>query len=165
MEQHYQIIRRLDEIIWQNREILKLIKDPSSSKFTFKITQENAMSAGNPIIVQGTPAGFVATLLQAGTPYVPPTGSSYILQCTWSADDTDLVLTPSTDTLSVSVSDPTSDISTTATLGVSAVAPDGSLAVGSLVVTLQPGTVSNFSFNIAPAAAPVSGNVRRTFVR
>jgi hypothetical protein len=136
------------------REILcELRNEQPPAVFTIQITshQENVMSS--PVITQGTPSSFAATLLENGSPYSAPSGSTYIPSYTWSASDSNVVLAPSSDTTSVSVSDPASDTATTFTLGASTVAPDGSTASGTLVVTIQPGTVNTFSVQIAPSAS------------
>jgi hypothetical protein len=161
IDRHFErkVLRLLHEILCEIRG------EQPPAVFTVQIAsiQENAMST-TPIIVQGTPASFFASLLENGSPYVAPAGSTYVPSYTWSASDPGLLLTPSSDTTSVSITDPTSDTATTATLGVSTVAPDGSTATGTLVVTLQPGVANVFSVNIAPSAAqsPAAGASFRT---
>jgi len=143
-------------------EVLRLLRDENkrlvriekllSPEFSARITLKGShMDIGN--IAAGSTGTFAATLLANGTPYVPPAGSTFVPQWTWSCSDTTVTISPSADTTSAVFSVPANDTGTSLTAGVSIVAPDGSTQTASLTVTLTPGQTSvTFTASLAQTA-------------
>jgi hypothetical protein len=151
MSHDHEIIRLLHEI---------LRRLPGT--YTVNISQENSMST-TPIIVAGAAGSFTATLESNGSPYTTPSGSTYTPSYTWSASDTSVTITPGTPNSTASVAVPASDSATSFTLGASTVAPDGTTASGTLVVTIGPSsTATVFTVSITEnAAVPVSSSAKK----
>ena len=142
MSHEHEIIRLLKESIALNRDILHEIRALQSTKYSVVIAQqnqENTMSTSATILA-GATGNFTAVLFANGSTYVPPSGSTYVPSYTWSASDSTVNLAPSSDTTQVVATVPASDTATSFTLGASTVAPDGTSASGTLVVTIGPGT-------------------------
>ena len=107
------------------------------------------MSIGN--IIAGSTSQLAATVEENGTPYVPPSGTTYTPTVTWSCPDTLVTFTPATADDSgggvplnqqTIVNVAASDTETSVTITASTTDPNGNPLTGSttIPVTLAPQT-------------------------
>jgi hypothetical protein len=127
----------LKELDHRVKHIERLLNRPH---FTAILTQEDTMAIGN--IAAGSSGTFAATLLENGSPYVPPVGSTYAPVWTYSSSDSTATFVTTPDTTSTVLSVPSNDLGTSLAVGASAIAPDGSTVTTALDVTLTPGVVT-----------------------
>lgn len=138
------------------RDLRDIKRSLAPQRYSISITQlGDNMAIGN--INAGSTGQFGATLLDNGAPYVAPSGSTYVFTPTFSASDTTVTFAPATTDASAGaipladqtvMSVPANDTGTSVTVGVSAVAPDGTTVTATLVVTLTPGTTTA-TFSVA----------------
>jgi hypothetical protein len=123
--------------------LLELLQ--KTNRYSIHIKQETSMSIGN--ITAGTTGQFGATLLDNGTLYETPAGSTYIFTPSFTASDPTVTFAPATVDESggtilledqVVVTVPGGDLETSVTITATATAPDGTMATGSVTVTLTP---------------------------
>jgi hypothetical protein len=95
------------------------------------------MAIGN--IVAGTTGTFSAQLEYAdGTPYVPPAGSTYTPEFTWTCSDAAVTVTPAANTQSAVYAVPQSDQAVNMTVEISVAGPGGQQLQAQKTVTLTP---------------------------
>ena len=133
-------IKLLKAMLRELREIRRELKP--HHHFTIRIL-------GVPMAINaGSTGTFTAELEDNGIAIPLPAGSTFA----WSADDTNAVLTPATDSLSVVVTVPASDTATSITVTAATTAPDGSTVSGSVTVPITPGVTHTFTVLVSQTA-------------
>lgn len=123
---------------WLEKMFWRLIHHLAPNRFTIRITQESNMQAGST-------GSFLAQLQDNGSTIPTPAGTSF----TWNTSDTTVTITPGADTTTATLTVPADSTSTSLTVSATCTAPDGSVASGSLVLTLTPGTGAAQKYSIA----------------
>lgn len=122
---------RIEQLLRQLRREL------NPNRFTIRITQENTMAIGQ-LSSPGT-AEILLALLDNGSPYVPPAGSSYVFTPTLTASDSSVsIAADPTVPNQFDVTIPAGDTGASVTFNATATAPDGTTATGTLTVPLAP---------------------------
>lgn len=121
--------------------LLILKRLPRQNHYSFEVT----MAIGN--LNPGGTGSFAAQFLENGNPSSQAPTSVPV----WSSDDASATFVTAADGLSTVMTLDAADTSTSVTVTVSATAPDGSTATGSLTVPVTPGT-NVFSFAVTQTA-------------
>ena len=143
-----EISRQLEKLAERVKEIERLLE--TKHHFTIQLTQENTMAIGS-LSSPGT-ASILLALLDNGSPYVPPAGSTYTFAPTLTSSDTLVTITADPtvpDQFDVTI--PAGDTSTSVTFTASATAPDGTTASGTLSIPFA-STPQQFSISVTQSA-------------
>lgn len=149
----------LDELRRIGRYVAEILRflEQDFNRYTIRI-QEIPMALGN--ITAGTTGQFGATLLDNGTTYVAPSGSTYVFAPTFTSSDATVTFAAATTDASggtipladqTVVSVPGSDQNTSLTITATALAPDGTTVTNSITVALTPGP-QQFTIAVAQLA-------------
>jgi cell division septal protein FtsQ len=136
---------RLLEVAERGIRILEHIDRKVPNRFSIQIQEIIPMAIGN--INAGSTGQLGLVLLENGSPYVAPAGSTYDFSPTLSASDSSVTFAPATTDASggtipladqVVVTVPAGDPGDTVTITATAADPNGNPATGSITITLTP---------------------------
>lgn len=133
------------ELLREILHVLERLNRKIPDHYSIRVTQETPMAIGN--IPAGSSGQLGAELLMNGSPYVIPSGSSYVFTPTFTADDPSVTLTPATTdesggtlplTGQIVVNVPAADTGASVTVTVMAADPNGNTLSQSLTIALTP---------------------------